>query len=83
MICAGKVYIATMPSGMRAAIKRINDGVNLRDFMDEIHRKAKIRHPNLVGIMGYCDRGDQCLVYEYCVNGNLAQWLIGKILYKF
>ncbi|KAK9275365.1 hypothetical protein L1049_022629 [Liquidambar formosana] len=75
----GKFYVGIMPSGMRAAIKRINDGVKLHDFIDEICRKAKIRHPNLVSTLGYCDRSaDQCLVYEYCVNGDLERWLLGE-----
>ncbi|KAF8400528.1 hypothetical protein HHK36_013827 [Tetracentron sinense] len=73
----GKMYIGIMPSGMRVAIKRINEGMKLHGFVGEICMMAKIRHPNLVTILGYCDKGDQCLVYEYCVNGDLARWLLG------
>uniref|UniRef100_A0A3N7G783 Protein kinase domain-containing protein n=1 Tax=Populus trichocarpa TaxID=3694 RepID=A0A3N7G783_POPTR len=66
-----------MPSGMRVAIKRLKEGVEVCHFLDEICEKAKIRHPNLVGIIGYCNKGDQSLVYEYCLNGDLATWLLG------
>jgi serine/threonine protein kinase len=76
--CSGKTYIGMMPSGMRVAIKRLKEGVEVCHFLDEICEKAKIRHPNLVGIIGYCNKGDQSLVYEYCLNGDLATWLLGK-----
>ncbi|KAM3714348.1 hypothetical protein ACB098_01G327500 [Castanea mollissima] len=75
--CSGKMYVGIMPSGMKAAIKRLNEGIELHNFIDEICRKAKIRHPNLVSTVGCCDRGDDCLVYEYCVNGDLSSWLLG------
>ncbi|XP_057969781.1 probable receptor-like protein kinase At1g80640 isoform X2 [Malania oleifera] len=73
----GRMYVGTMPSGMKAAILKMSEGIKLQDFTDQIYKKAKIRHPNLVSILGYCDRGDQCLVYEYCINGDLANWLFG------
>ena len=59
------MYVGIMPSGMKAAIKRLNEGMELHNFIDEICRKAKIRHPNLVRTVGCCDSGDGCLVYEY------------------
>lgn len=59
-------------------IKRLNQGIRVPSFGDEECRKAKIRHPNLVSTLGYCDKGEHCLVYEYCVNGSLAGWLFGK-----
>ncbi|KAK7838706.1 protein strubbelig-receptor family 8 [Quercus suber] len=74
---SGKMYVGIMPSGMKAAIKRLNEGIELHNFIDEICRKAKIRHPNLVSTVGCCDSGDECLVYEYCVNGDLSSWLLG------
>jgi serine/threonine protein kinase len=73
-----------MPSGMRVAIKRHDEGIELYTFVDDICRKAKIRHPNLVSTLGYCETGDhECLVYEYCVNGDLGSWLLGKLLSLF
>ena len=75
------MYAGIMPSGMKAAIKRLNEGIELHNFIDEICRKAKIRHPNLVSTVGCCDSGDECLVYEYCVNGDLSSWLLGKLFF--
>ncbi|XP_040998248.1 probable LRR receptor-like serine/threonine-protein kinase RKF3 [Juglans microcarpa x Juglans regia] len=76
----GKMYIGRMPSGMRVAIKRLKEGIKLHTLVDDICQKAKIRHPNLVSTLGYCDRGDECLVSEFCVNGDLESWLLGKLL---
>ncbi|XP_050125533.1 protein STRUBBELIG-RECEPTOR FAMILY 8-like [Malus sylvestris] len=67
-----------MPSGMPTVIKRLNQGIRVPSFGDEACRKAKIRHPNLVSTVGYCDKGEHCLVYEHCVNGSLAGWLFGN-----
>ncbi|ONH98684.1 hypothetical protein PRUPE_7G261800 [Prunus persica] len=75
----GKFYVGIMPSGMPTTIKRLNQGIiKVQNFGEEVIRKAKIRHPNVVTTLGYCDTGEHCLVYEYCVNGNLAGWLLGK-----
>ncbi|PQP98431.1 hypothetical protein Pyn_22014 [Prunus yedoensis var. nudiflora] len=75
----GKFYVGIMPSGMPTTIKRLNQGIiKVQNFGEEVIRKAKIRHPNVVTTLGYCDTGEHCLVYEYCVNGNLAGWLLGN-----
>ncbi|KAG6625660.1 hypothetical protein CIPAW_16G113700 [Carya illinoinensis] len=74
----GKMYVGRMPSGMRVAIKRLKEGIKLHTLIDDICQKAKIRHPNLVSTLGYCDRGDECLVSEFCVNGDLESWLLGE-----
>ncbi|KAG2665102.1 hypothetical protein I3760_16G114200 [Carya illinoinensis] len=74
----GKMYVGRMPSGMRVAIKRLKEGIKLHTLIDDICQKAKIRHPNLVSTLGYCDRGDECLVSEFCVNGDHESWLLGE-----
>ncbi|XP_038699710.1 probable receptor-like protein kinase At1g80640 [Tripterygium wilfordii] len=74
----GGTYIGILPNGMRVAIKKLDHGIKIASFLDELCRKAKIRHPNLVSVLGYCQSMDHCLVYEYCANGDLASWLIGS-----
>uniref|UniRef100_A0A7N2L2B3 Protein kinase domain-containing protein n=1 Tax=Quercus lobata TaxID=97700 RepID=A0A7N2L2B3_QUELO len=59
----GKMYVGIMPSGMKAAIKRLNEGIELHNFIEEIFRKAKIRHPNLVSTVG-CDKRTVILTWE-------------------
>ncbi|XP_068652766.1 protein STRUBBELIG-RECEPTOR FAMILY 8-like [Aristolochia californica] len=74
----GKVYMGLMPSGQKVAVKRVKEEMRLPDFTASMSKVTKIRHPNLVTVLGYCDKGEQCLVYEYCAGGNLANRLLGK-----
>lgn len=40
---------------------------------------SKVRHPNLVSLLGFCSNGDhRLLVYEYMQNGSLQDQLHGK-----
>ncbi|KAL8109055.1 hypothetical protein AgCh_025229 [Apium graveolens] len=51
-----------------------------REFKVEVEAIGKVRHKNLVGLIGYCAEGLQRLfVYEYVDNGNLEQWLHGDV----
>ncbi|WCJ38408.1 Protein kinase superfamily protein [Euphorbia peplus] len=76
---AGKVYRGILLNGQPVAVKHIiNDGY-VETYVREITSLSHIRHPNLVGLLGFCEHNDQCfLVYELCHNGNLSQWLYGK-----
>lgn len=42
----------------------------------------RIHHRNLASFIGYCDDADNlALIYEYMANGNLKQYLSGKLIY--
>lgn len=44
---------------------------------------TKVHHGNLTSVLGYCDEDThQGLVYEHMNNGNLADHLSGKTLFK-
>ncbi|XP_059073107.1 probable serine/threonine-protein kinase PBL28 [Cryptomeria japonica] len=75
----GKVYKGRLPSGQFVAIKHISKDVVQADaFETKIKTILKIRHKNLVSLLGYCDEdGEKYFVYEYCANGNLSQMLLG------
>ncbi|KAK8490723.1 hypothetical protein V6N11_034941 [Hibiscus sabdariffa] len=76
---AGEVYEGRLPSGQVVAIKQIKKGNSLDTFAREVAGLSRIRHPNLVSLLGCCIEGnEQYLVLEYCHAGNLAQHLLRK-----
>ncbi|XVF42454.1 hypothetical protein PTKIN_Ptkin01aG0364700 [Pterospermum kingtungense] len=76
---AGEVYEGVLPSGQIVAIKHINRSNSPDSFKREIAGLSRIRHPNLVSMLGCCiEDNEQYLVLEYCPAGNLAQHLLSK-----
>uniref|UniRef100_A0A1J3D042 non-specific serine/threonine protein kinase n=1 Tax=Noccaea caerulescens TaxID=107243 RepID=A0A1J3D042_NOCCA len=78
----GIVYRADFSDGSVAAVKNLlnNKGQAEKEFKVEVEAIGKVRHKNLVGLMGYCaDSAQRMLVYEYIDNGNLEQWLHGEV----
>ncbi|KAF7131850.1 hypothetical protein RHSIM_Rhsim09G0034400 [Rhododendron simsii] len=76
----GSVYKARLPhAGLTIAVKKLSPDAfqGFREFRAEIAALSKLRHPNIVTILGFCDTGpDRVLVYEYVENGSLDQWLL-------
>ncbi|KAL8096966.1 putative receptor-like serine/threonine-protein kinase At4g34500 [Apium graveolens] len=78
----GIVYRGVLLDGSVVAVKNLlnNKGQAEREFKVEVEAIGKVRHKNLVGLIGYCAEGAQrLLVYEFVNNGNLEQWLHGDI----
>ncbi|KAF9620369.1 hypothetical protein IFM89_011104 [Coptis chinensis] len=78
----GVVYRGVMPDCSVIAVKNLfnNKGQAEQEFKVEVEAIGKVRHKNLVGLVGYCVEGVQrMLVYEYVDNGNLEQWLHGDV----
>lgn len=47
-----------------------------KDFRVEVATIGRVRHKNLVSLLGYCSEGAcRMLVYEYMENSNLDKWL--------
>ncbi|KAL0325564.1 UNVERIFIED_CONTAM: putative serine/threonine-protein kinase [Sesamum radiatum] len=64
------------------AVKNLlnNRGQAEREFKVEVEAIGRVRHKNLVRLLGYCAEGaHRMLVYEYVNNGNLEQWLHGDV----
>ncbi|XP_019168709.1 PREDICTED: probable receptor-like serine/threonine-protein kinase At4g34500 isoform X1 [Ipomoea nil] len=77
----GIVFRGVLPDGSVVAVKKLlNKGQVEKDFKVEVEAIGRVRHKNLVGLLGYCAEGTQrLLVYEYINNGNLEQWLHGDV----
>ncbi|XP_051128687.1 receptor-like protein kinase BRI1-like 3 [Andrographis paniculata] len=70
----GDVYKAQLRDGSVVAIKKLIHvtGQGDREFMAEMETIGKIKHRNLVPLLGYCRIGDErLLVYEYMKWGSL------------
>ncbi|KAK8626825.1 hypothetical protein V6N13_134455 [Hibiscus sabdariffa] len=78
----GVVFRGVLQDGSVIAVKSLlnNKGQAEKEFNVEVEAIGKVRHKNLVGLVGYCTEGAQrILVYEYVDNGNLEQWLHGDV----
>lgn len=80
----GSVYKAILPDGRKVAVKRANAArrihSNSRDFDAELEVLCKIRHAQLVNLVGYCEEmGERILVYEFMPNGTLHDHLHGGL----
>ncbi|PRQ59243.1 putative protein kinase RLK-Pelle-L-LEC family [Rosa chinensis] len=75
----GKVYKGTLPnSDTQVAVKRISheSRQGLQEFVSEIASIGRLRHRNLVQLLGWCRRrGDLLLVYDFMPNGSLDKYL--------
>lgn len=76
----GVVYKGELHDGTMIAVKRMEAAVisnkALDEFQAEIAILTKVRHRNLVSILGYSIEGNErLLVYEYMSNGALSKHL--------
>ncbi|KAL8144061.1 hypothetical protein V2J09_017093 [Rumex salicifolius] len=78
----GKVYKGTLKSNnTQVAVKRISheSRQGMKEFVSEVAAMRRLRHRNLVPLLGYCRRkGELLLVYEYMFNGSLDKFLFNK-----
>ncbi|XP_059666298.1 L-type lectin-domain containing receptor kinase S.4-like [Cornus florida] len=75
----GRVYRGTLRnSNTQVAVKRISheSKQGLREFVSEIASIGRLRHRNLVQLLGWCRRrGDLLLVYDFMPNGSLDKYI--------
>ncbi|KAE8714892.1 Protein STRUBBELIG-RECEPTOR FAMILY 8 [Hibiscus syriacus] len=77
----GRVYKAEFPNGKTMAIKKIdNAALSLQEednFLEAVSSMSRLRHPNIVTLVGFCaEHGQRLLVYEYIgTNSSLHDML--------
>ncbi|XP_047341734.1 leucine-rich repeat receptor protein kinase EMS1-like [Impatiens glandulifera] len=74
----GLVYKAQLRSGVTVAVKKLSADAfqGYREFRAEMETLGKLRHHNIVKMLGYCSTGcDRVLIYEFIEKGSLDQWL--------
>ncbi|PSR95089.1 Lectin-receptor kinase [Actinidia chinensis var. chinensis] len=78
----GKVYRGVLPSSKEElAVKKVSHDSKqgMREFVSEIASMGRLRHRNLVKLLGYSRRrGELILVYDYMPNGSLDKYLFGS-----
>ncbi|XP_018507681.1 cold-responsive protein kinase 1 isoform X1 [Pyrus x bretschneideri] len=77
----GVVYRGVLRDDAQVAIKCLSaesrQGAN--EFLTEINVISRIRHPNLVELLGCCvEDNHRILVYEYLENNSLSKSLLGS-----
>ncbi|KAM3294069.1 hypothetical protein ACQJBY_037151 [Aegilops geniculata] len=87
----GKLYKGKLENGTVIAIRclALHQRYSIRNLKLRLDLLAKLRHPNLVCLLGHCTDNavDESsvkrvfLVYEYVPNGTLSSYLSGKELH--
>ncbi|XP_062196219.1 probable L-type lectin-domain containing receptor kinase S.5 [Phragmites australis] len=87
----GEVYKGMLPAddawpeGMEVAVKRFirDDAKCVNDFLAEVDIINRLRHKNIVPLIGWCYKKRQLLlVYEYMPNGSLDQHLFRRSVHE-
>ncbi|KAG7964859.1 hypothetical protein I3843_09G192100 [Carya illinoinensis] len=78
----GRVYRGVLPtSKIEIAVKKVSheSRQGMREFIAEIVSIGRLRHRNLVSLLGYCRRkGELLLVYDYMPNRSLDKYLFDQ-----
>lgn len=77
----GCVYKAAFDGGATAAVKRLEGGGPdcEKEFENELDLLGRIRHPNIVSLLGFCVHGgNHYIVYELMEKGSLETQLHGS-----
>ncbi|KFK35817.1 hypothetical protein AALP_AA4G041400 [Arabis alpina] len=76
----GIVYHGFVNGTEQVAVKKLSHSSSqgYKQFKAEVELLLRVHHKNLVGLVGYCDEGENlALIYEYMANGDLKEHMSG------
>ena len=79
----GLVYKAELPNGLKLAINKLESYAfqGFMEFRSELEILGKLRHRNIVRLLGYCHSGaDKIRIYEFTERNSLEIWLQRLVL---
>nr|CAB3495068.1 unnamed protein product [Digitaria exilis] len=79
----GAVYKGVLPDGDEIAVKRMSKSSSqgVEELKNELAVVAKLKHKNLVSLVGVClEQQERLLVYEFVPNRSLNLFIYGTIL---
>ncbi|MCH81492.1 receptor-like kinase, partial [Trifolium medium] len=76
----GSVYEGELRSKRKVAVKVLTKSqTNGQDFINEVATIGRIRHVNVVQLIGFCaERTKQALIYEFMPNGSLDKYTFSQ-----
>ncbi|KAG0553820.1 hypothetical protein KC19_12G041800 [Ceratodon purpureus] len=75
----GPIYYGKLPDRQEVAVKVGSSPQLEQEFFNEIDILSRVRHKNLVALLGYCqEKKYYILIYEYMKNGSLYDYLHGN-----
>ena len=84
----GTVYKATMEDGHQVAVKRLREGIvvkNQKDMEDEVRSLGSIRHSNLLSLRAFYwgPKDEKLLIFDFMQGGSLAAFIHGNFPSSF